>query len=65
MLSRKLDIKVWKEAWEGYKYLGVDSMWLVFKNVTKGVSKDKEMFSRLRGRREEEECMKELEKVWL
>ena len=43
-LSRKLDVKVWKEAWEGDKYLGVDSMWTVFKNVTKGVREDKEMF---------------------
>lgn len=26
VLSKKLDIKVCKEAWEGGKYLGVDSM---------------------------------------
>lgn len=44
VLSKKLDIKVCKEAWEGGRYLGVDSMWIVFKSITKGVSGGREMF---------------------
>lgn len=48
MLSGKLDIKVWKEVWDRDKYLGVDSMWIAFTGIPKGVNADEETLEKKR-----------------